>query len=74
MITLSPATLFCSTMCPATAENVLLCPLLYLPVTPGMNVASSRAFALLKLCGLQPFWKCTVASNDWYFLFVCVPV
>lgn len=60
-------------MCPATTENVLLCPLLYLPVTPGMNVASSGAFALLKLCGLQPIWKCAVANNDWYSLFVCVP-
>lgn len=58
-------------MCPNTTENVLLCPLLCLPVTPGMNVASSRAFVLLKLCSLQPIWKRAVANNDWCSLFVC---
>lgn len=25
------------------------------------------------VCGLQPIWKCAVANNDWYSLFVCGP-
>lgn len=60
-------------MCPATTAGVLLRPSLRLPVTPGMNVASSGAFALLELRSLQPIWKRAVANNDSYRLFVCVP-